>query len=59
MPKHLAVVLRVNGNEHPMDVDPRATLLDTLREMLLPGRKRGATRANAAPARSMSMGNAC
>jgi xanthine dehydrogenase YagT iron-sulfur-binding subunit len=36
------VLLRVNGNEHQVMVDPRATLLDTLRERLhLTGTKKG------------------
>jgi xanthine dehydrogenase YagT iron-sulfur-binding subunit len=42
MAKHLAVVLHVNGNEHPMDIDARVTLLDALREhTLLAGTKKG------------------
>jgi xanthine dehydrogenase YagT iron-sulfur-binding subunit len=36
------VLLRVNGSEHQVMVDPRATLLDTLRERLhLTGTKKG------------------
>jgi xanthine dehydrogenase YagT iron-sulfur-binding subunit len=36
------VVLRVNGAEHPLMLDPRTTLLDTLREHLqLTGSKKG------------------
>ncbi|KAA0113969.1 (2Fe-2S)-binding protein [Mycolicibacterium sp. P9-22] len=42
MPKHLAVVLHVNGNDHPVDVDVRVTLLDALREhTALAGTKKG------------------
>jgi xanthine dehydrogenase YagT iron-sulfur-binding subunit len=38
----LDVVLRVNGTEHRLTLDPRTTLLDTLREHLhLTGSKRG------------------
>jgi xanthine dehydrogenase YagT iron-sulfur-binding subunit len=38
----LNVLLRVNGTEHQVMVDPRATLLDTLRERLhLTGTKKG------------------
>jgi xanthine dehydrogenase YagT iron-sulfur-binding subunit len=36
------VVLRVNGAEHPLTLDPRTTLLDALREQLhLTGTKKG------------------
>jgi xanthine dehydrogenase YagT iron-sulfur-binding subunit len=36
------VLLRVNGSEHQVMIDPRATLLDTLRERLhLTGTKKG------------------
>src|SRR3954463_9980373 len=38
----LDVVLRVNGTEHRLTLDPRTTLLDTLREHLqLTGTKKG------------------
>ena len=38
----LDVVLRVNGAEHPLTLDPRTTLLDALRERLdLTGSKKG------------------
>jgi len=38
----VSVLLRVNGTEHQMMIDPRATLLDTLRERLrLTGTKKG------------------
>src|SRR3954469_10119067 len=38
----LAVVLRVNGTEHRLTLDPRTTLLDALREHLhLTGSKKG------------------
>jgi len=44
------VTLRINGKEHNLKLDPRTTLLDCLRENLnLPGTKKGATTANAAP----------
>ena len=37
--------LRINGAEHRLSVDPRATLLDTLREqLLLTGTKKGCDR---------------
>src|ERR1700689_3914333 len=37
-----AMELTVNGRTYPLDVDPRTTLLDTLREHLdLPGSKEG------------------
>jgi xanthine dehydrogenase YagT iron-sulfur-binding subunit len=38
----LELVLRVNGSEHPLTLDPRTTLLDALREHLqLTGTKKG------------------
>ena len=38
----VAVTLRVNGRSHPLDLDPRVTLLDALREHLhLTGTKKG------------------
>jgi xanthine dehydrogenase YagT iron-sulfur-binding subunit len=38
----LKVALKVNGKDHSLQIDPRATLLDTLRESLdLPGTKKG------------------
>jgi xanthine dehydrogenase YagT iron-sulfur-binding subunit len=41
-PSSLDVVLRVNGSEHRLVVDPRTTLLDALREHLhLTGTKKG------------------
>jgi xanthine dehydrogenase YagT iron-sulfur-binding subunit len=41
-PAPLDVVLRVNGTEHPLTLDPRTTLLDALREHLhLTGSKKG------------------
>ena len=41
-PAPLEVVLRVNGKEHPLTLDPRTTLLDALREHLhLTGSKKG------------------
>ena len=36
------ITLQINGESHPLDIDTRATLLDTLREYLqLPGTKKG------------------
>lgn len=41
----VAVTLSINGTEHRLAVDPRATLLDTLRERLgLTGTKKGCDR---------------
>jgi xanthine dehydrogenase YagT iron-sulfur-binding subunit len=41
-PPAVEVVLRVNGAEHPLALDPRTTLLDALREHLgLTGSKKG------------------
>jgi xanthine dehydrogenase YagT iron-sulfur-binding subunit len=41
-PAHLDLVLRVNGTEHRLTLDPRTTLLDALREHLhLTGSKKG------------------
>jgi xanthine dehydrogenase YagT iron-sulfur-binding subunit len=41
-PAPVAVVLRVNGTEHQLALDPRTTLLDALREQLqLTGSKKG------------------
>lgn len=42
MPEPLDVVLRVNGGDHRLRLDPRTTLLDALREHLrLTGSKKG------------------
>jgi xanthine dehydrogenase YagT iron-sulfur-binding subunit len=42
LPGTVAVTLRVNGQPHRAQIDPRATLLDTLRETLhLTGTKKG------------------
>ena len=42
VPAPLDIVLRVNGTEHRLSLDPRTTLLDTLREQLhLTGSKKG------------------
>jgi xanthine dehydrogenase YagT iron-sulfur-binding subunit len=42
VPASLDVVLRVNGADHPLTLDPRTTLLDALREHLhLTGSKKG------------------
>jgi xanthine dehydrogenase YagT iron-sulfur-binding subunit len=41
-PPTIAVELEVNGSRHRLDLDPRATLLDTLREQIgLHGAKKG------------------
>lgn len=41
-PSPLQVVLKVNGRQHPLSIDPRTTLLDALREQLkLTGSKKG------------------
>jgi xanthine dehydrogenase YagT iron-sulfur-binding subunit len=41
----VSIALRVNGREHRIELDPRATLLDTLRERLgLVGTKKGCDR---------------
>src|SRR4051812_2443022 len=41
-PAPLSIVLRVNGTEHRLTLDPRTTLLDALREHLhLTGSKKG------------------
>src|SRR4030081_623737 len=42
IPAELNLVLRVNGTEHRLTLDPRTTLLDALREHLhLTGTKKG------------------
>ena len=42
MPEHAHVTLRINGNEHALDLDTRTSLLDLLREHLgLTGAKKG------------------
>jgi xanthine dehydrogenase YagT iron-sulfur-binding subunit len=42
VPGTVAVTLRVNGQSHAIQIDPRATLLDTLRETVhLTGTKKG------------------
>jgi xanthine dehydrogenase YagT iron-sulfur-binding subunit len=51
-PDEVTVTLHVNGREIVLQIDPRTTLLDALRERLgLTGTKKGATTVNAAPAR--------
>ena len=41
----ISTTLRINGVDHPVSLDPRATLLDTLRERLaLTGTKKGCDR---------------
>lgn len=41
-PANVNILLRVNGSDHPLMVDPRTTLLDALRERLhLTGTKKG------------------
>jgi xanthine dehydrogenase YagT iron-sulfur-binding subunit len=48
----LNVVLRVNGNEHRLTLDPRTTLLDVLPEHLrLTGRRKAVASGTAARAR--------
>jgi xanthine dehydrogenase YagT iron-sulfur-binding subunit len=43
--ENVEVTLYVNGEEHRLRLDPRATLLDTLRERLgMPGTKKGCDR---------------
>jgi xanthine dehydrogenase YagT iron-sulfur-binding subunit len=40
-----ALILRINGTEHQLDIEPRVTLLDALREVLhLTGTKKGCDR---------------
>ena len=42
MDKTLQITLTINGQSHPLDLDPRTTLLDALREHLgLTGSKKG------------------
>src|SRR5580698_3506596 len=42
IPGTVPITLRVNGQSHAVQIDPRATLLDTLRETLhLTGTKKG------------------
>ena len=44
-PATMPITLRLNGVVHTLDIDPRATLLDTLRERLgLTGAKKGCDR---------------
>ena len=55
------ITLRINGREdHKLNIDPRTTLLDCIRETVaLTGTKKGVTMGNAAHARCMSMASAC
>ena len=54
-----SVQLTVNGRARQLEIDPRQSLLDVLRENLdLTGTKKGVTRASAAPARCLSMAGA-
>jgi xanthine dehydrogenase YagT iron-sulfur-binding subunit len=54
-----SVALTVNGRRHALDLEPRVTLLDALREHLgLTGTKKGCDQASAAPAQCLSMDNA-
>jgi xanthine dehydrogenase YagT iron-sulfur-binding subunit len=59
----LAVTLRVNGVDHSLQIDPRATLLDTLRERLgLYGTKKGCDRGECGACTVLADGrriNAC
>lgn len=53
------VRLRINGSEHLLQIEPRVTLLDALREYThLYGTRKDAIRASAAPARFTSMDGA-
>jgi hypothetical protein len=52
------VNLKINGKSHALDLDPRVTLLDALRERLHPTvPRRDAITANAAPAPCWSTGD--
>jgi hypothetical protein len=42
--------LRVNGRDYALDLDPRTTLLDALREHVHQTGRRGAIRASVVPA---------
>ena len=55
-PDAVPLVLRVNGQDHALAIDPRATLLDALREQPRPDRHQEGLRPrrSAAPARSWS-----
>jgi xanthine dehydrogenase YagT iron-sulfur-binding subunit len=45
IPGSIPITLRVNGQQHQIEIDPRASLLDTLRETLhLTGTKKGCWR---------------
>ena len=51
IPGTVPIALRINGETHKIRIDPRATLLDTLRETVhLMARRRAATTDSAAPA---------
>ena len=48
------ISLRINGRSHSLQIDPRTTLLDCIRETVAsPERRRAATTGNAARARCM------
>ena len=56
-PGTVPVILRVNGVPHTLQIDPRVTLLDAIREYLgLNGTKRAATAASVGPAPSWLTG---
>ena len=53
LPTKSGITLKVNGSVKQIEVAPWTTLLDALRDHLdLTGTKKGATTANAEPARS-------
>lgn len=52
MSEKISLTMQVNGQSQQMQIDPRVTLLDALREHLnLTGTKKGAIRGSAVPAR--------
>jgi aerobic-type carbon monoxide dehydrogenase small subunit (CoxS/CutS family) len=59
MPGTIPVTLKVNGQAYSVQIDPRAALLDTLRETLyLTGTKKVVTTGNVELARCISMAGA-
>ena len=55
-PEAFSVTLRVNGAFQALEIEPRVTLLDALRERLrLTGAKKGCDHGQCGPARSWSM----
>ncbi len=56
----IPVQFTVNGEQHTLDLDPRASVLDTLRDRLgVTSVKKGATTGSAAPARCSQVAGAC